>query len=49
MPRLLTGWLPSTQDAQDTMDKIKAGRLDEVKRELKELDRRINQAGVDLE
>ena len=49
MPRLLTGWVPSTQDAQETMDKIKAGQLDEVKRELKELDRRINQGGVGLE
>ena len=49
MPRLLTGWLPATQDAQDTMDRIKAGQLNEVKRELRELDRRINQAGVDVE
>ena len=47
MPRLLTGWLPSTQSAQEMMDLIKTGQLDVVKRMVSELDRLINQsAGI---
>lgn len=42
MPRLLTGWLPSTAAAQHHMGLIKAGRFDEVDQELAELDRQIN-------
>lgn len=42
MPRLLTGWLPSTATAQHYMALIKAGRLHEVDAELAELDRAIN-------
>ena len=42
MPRVLTGWLPSTGDAQHFMAKIKEGRLDEVDAYLAELDRAIN-------
>jgi hypothetical protein len=43
MPRLLTGWLPSTESAQHTMALIKAGRFAEVDAELAELDRKINE------
>jgi hypothetical protein len=42
MPRLLTGWLPSTESAQHYMALIKAGRFAEVDAELAELDRKIN-------
>ena len=42
MPRLLTGWLPSTRYAQEAMNLIKTGRLDEVKNQIKELDQFIN-------
>lgn len=45
MPRLLTGWLPTTEQAQHTMSLIKAGRLDEVTRMVQQLDRAINQEG----
>lgn len=41
MPRLLTGWLPSTAEAQHFMAKIKAGRITEVDAALSELDRMI--------
>jgi hypothetical protein len=44
MPRLLTGWLPTTGTAQNYMDLIKAGRLAEVDAYLAELDRAINTA-----
>jgi hypothetical protein len=42
MPRLLTGWLPSTQVAQHFMALIKAGQMAEVDRELAIIDRKIN-------
>jgi hypothetical protein len=42
MPRLLTGWLPSTADAQAFMALIKAGRLAEVDAELARLDQGIS-------
>jgi hypothetical protein len=41
MPRLLTGWLPSTAEAQRAMALIKAGRLAEVETELHVLDQTI--------
>lgn len=41
LPRILTGWLPSTADAQRWMALIKAGRLEEVDAALEELDRQI--------
>lgn len=44
MPRLLTGWLPSTATAQHYMALVKAGRFDELDAELAELDRAINHA-----
>jgi hypothetical protein len=44
MPRLLTGWLPSTEYAQPAMALIKAGRLAEVDAQLAELDREIRQS-----
>jgi hypothetical protein len=42
MPRLLTGWLPSTAAAQHYMGLIKSGRLDEVDHALAEIDRALN-------
>ncbi len=42
MPRLLTGWLPSTGDAQRVMALIKAGRMDEVNNLVCQLDKMIN-------
>jgi hypothetical protein len=42
VPRLLTGWLPTTPGAQHMMAAIKAGRLDEVRRAVEQLDREIN-------
>jgi hypothetical protein len=41
VPRLLTGWNPTTQAAQRMMARIKAGRLDEVEAELRVLDAEI--------
>ncbi len=41
MPRLLTGWLPSTEMAQQYMTLIKAGRVKEVEMALEELDQQI--------
>jgi hypothetical protein len=41
MPRLLTGWLPSTVEAQHLMAEIKAGHIDEVDAALFDLDRKI--------
>jgi hypothetical protein len=43
MPRLLTGWLPTTNDAQHFMALIKAGRFAEVDAALYELDQTLNQ------
>ena len=45
MPRLLTGWLPSTADAQRVMALIKAGRLAEVTELVRQLDLAINRNG----
>lgn len=42
MPRVLTGWIPTTQQAQRYGDLIKAGRVDEVHAELTALDTLIN-------
>ena len=42
MPRLLTGWLPTTAEAQTFMAKIKAGNLTAVDAELAHLDTLIN-------
>lgn len=41
MPRLLTGWLPSTAEAQRTGRLIKLGRMDEVEAGLRALDAQI--------
>src|SRR5258708_6344073 len=41
VPRLLTGWLPTTEDAQRWMVKIKAGKSAEVESALRELDQLI--------
>ncbi len=45
MPRLLTGWLPSTEDAQRVMAMIKAGRMAEVTELVRQLDLGINRNG----
>ena len=42
VPRLLTGWLPTTEDAQRIMALIKAGRMPEVEQGVKQLDLAIN-------
>jgi hypothetical protein len=42
MPRILTGWLPSTADAQRMGKRIKDGELEIVQAGLSELDRQIN-------
>jgi uncharacterized protein (UPF0212 family) len=44
VPRLLTGWLPTTAEAQQTMKLIKAGRLLEVAQQVRELDDAIRQS-----
>jgi hypothetical protein len=44
LPRVLTGWLPSTDSAQHFMAKIKEGRLAEVDAYLADLDRSINES-----
>lgn len=41
MPRLLTGWLPTTEEAQRMMPLIKSGRLAEIEAELERLDHTI--------
>jgi hypothetical protein len=46
MPRVLTGWLPSTAQAQCWGDLIKAGRLAEVERGLEEADVAIARRGA---
>ncbi len=45
VPLLLTGWLPTTEQAQHYMGLIKAGRIREVEERVRELDRTINQSG----
>lgn len=42
MPRILTGWLPTTAEAQRSAALIKAGRIDEVRRDLEAVDREIS-------
>ena len=42
MPRLLTGWLPTTEEAQRSMALIKAGRLPEAEQGVQQLDLIIN-------
>jgi hypothetical protein len=49
MPRLLTGWLPTTEEAQRMMPLIKAGRLAEVEVELERLDHTIQHLHAPLE
>lgn len=44
VPRLLTGWLPTTESAQRYMALVKAGRLAELDEMLDELDRTINES-----
>jgi hypothetical protein len=41
MPRILTGWLPTTQGAQRAAAMIKAGRLHEVEQMIREEDEEI--------
>jgi hypothetical protein len=43
-PRLLTGWLPSTEEAQRMMAWIKAGRMAEAEAALRSIDRAIARA-----
>jgi hypothetical protein len=43
-PRLLTGWLPSTESAQHYMRLVKEGRMAEVEAEIAELDKTLNHA-----
>lgn len=47
VPRLLTGWLPATEDAQRWMGKIKAGKIAQLEQELESLDREINSRSVE--
>jgi uncharacterized protein (UPF0212 family) len=42
LPRILTGWLPSTQEAQRAMAMIKAGQLEQVQRLIRQVDAQIN-------
>jgi hypothetical protein len=42
-PRLLTGWLPTTAEAQRFMALVKAGRLADVEEAIRELDEALNQ------
>jgi hypothetical protein len=44
MPRLLTGWLPTTADAQRGMALIRAGRVDELRRRMVDVDEAIRRA-----
>jgi hypothetical protein len=46
VPRLLTGWLPTTPEAQRMMALVKQGRLAEVDDKLRELDQLINREGM---
>jgi hypothetical protein len=41
LPRILTGWLPSTSEAQYAMNLIKLGRMEEVYQGLQKIDRAI--------
>jgi uncharacterized protein (UPF0212 family) len=42
LPRILTGWLPSTQEAQRAMAMIKVGQVDQVQRLIQQVDAQIN-------
>ena len=42
IPRLLMGWLPTTEQAQEAMAQIKAGKLAEVKANIERFDQQIN-------
>lgn len=42
VPRLLTGWLPTTAGAQRVMALIKAGRMEEVEQLVRQIDEQIN-------
>ena len=44
-PRILTGWLPATDQAQRSMRLIKQGRLDEAKQAMRDVDRAIDARG----
>jgi hypothetical protein len=44
VPRLLTGWLPSREQAQRMMHLIKQGKLDTVRQQVAALDASINAA-----
>lgn len=46
LPRVLTGWLPTTQAAQRAMASIKAGRMAEVQATLRTVDEAIRQANA---
>lgn len=47
MPRILTGWLPTTGEAQAAMAQIKAGRIQEAEQGIQSLDQAIRrQAGL---
>ena len=41
IPRILTGWLPSTPEAQRAMDWIKKGRIDEIRKLIQRVDQEI--------
>lgn len=43
MPRLLTGWLPTTAEAQRGKALINKGRIDEARMAMEAIDRQINQ------
>jgi hypothetical protein len=43
VPRLLTGWLPTTEGAQHMMALVVAGKWNAVEEEVKRLDQFINQ------
>jgi uncharacterized protein (UPF0212 family) len=42
LPRILTGWLPSNQEAQRAMAMIKAGQLEQVQMLIRRVDAEIN-------
>jgi hypothetical protein len=42
MPRILSGWLPTTRGAQHIGALIKAGQIEAVKQLVAEMDREIN-------
>ena len=48
VPRLLTGWLPSTAEAQRMMALVKAGRVQEVQEGLREVDEAIRRTALKM-